>query len=259
MNCLYRSISSNEEGRRPAVKIRDAGKLFVELVRGPSQQYLIRDAVTVNDSLQSRRIFQLRFYLKAYLDDFQALTTKPLIDCFKKRSFVLAVWAPASTNRDDDSLSTEFRVGIGNPLAIQIRKGECQRLYSILQQSMLERIICCLLLPYYPGLRPMGRQRQQSSPMSECHKLQRVVWLWEQLGVRRSGSSKVAHNEFSFMPLSIQVASIAINAFNHSYDTCSCLTNAEFPGVFSFRTLNSHAPISRNVWSTRGGRRALTV
>lgn len=41
MDRLYSSISSNEEGGRPAVEICDFGKLFVELVRGPREQHLI--------------------------------------------------------------------------------------------------------------------------------------------------------------------------------------------------------------------------
>ena len=83
----------------------------------------------------------MRRLLETELHNFKSTAVILAIKLFKKWSFILAVRAPAASNRNPEGLARKFGVLTRNQLAVEIGKTELQRLIGILQLRVMQRVV----------------------------------------------------------------------------------------------------------------------
>lgn len=112
MNLANSPVSSQDEGGRPAVEMVGLRDLFVELIRGPSYEDGIGDAVTLDEGAEAYWILQLVLLFKAEVYNLEALAMELFVEALKEGRLIVAVRAPGTTNGDDNDLVTELGIGV---------------------------------------------------------------------------------------------------------------------------------------------------
>ena len=118
------SVATKEEGGWPAIEVDGLRDFFVELLGLARQEHRIGDAVTGDEGTEAGRVFELVSFLKGEADDFEATSLELAVKALKKRSFVVAVGAPGTTDGDDDDLAVELGIGVCDDLAGEVGKPE---------------------------------------------------------------------------------------------------------------------------------------
>src|SRR5579872_7470347 len=104
MDGLHPTVLANEKGSRPAVEVGDLRKGCGQLVGCSGEQHRIGDAVSMDHGAKAGGILMLRGFFEAELDDLEAAVVVFAVERFEEGRFVLAVGAPAATDRDDHCL-----------------------------------------------------------------------------------------------------------------------------------------------------------
>ena len=107
-----------------ALRFTACGSLGVQLRRLARQKHWILDAILRDEGAEACGIFLLIGLFKRETDHFESGVTVLAVQLLKIGRFVVAVWAPASTDGDQQDFTLEARVGIGDDASVEIAKAE---------------------------------------------------------------------------------------------------------------------------------------
>src|SRR6185436_2672619 len=124
VNPAHQSIPAKVDRRRKRLEVDQPGQPQLDKSCISCNEHGELDLITPDERAKALEALQLLGLLERQQDDLEPPVTILSIELHQERHFIMTVRTPAPADGDDDHLSLKPGVGIGDNVAVDIRKAE---------------------------------------------------------------------------------------------------------------------------------------